>query len=84
MANPNQKGLDRGGTLGQEGELEEGLNQNGTGIGGGPAGIGQNQGRGRGRESPAGRQQGGVGREPNLEKTKPNEKDVPPEEHEVD
>ena len=78
----NQKGLDRGGTLGQEGEIEEGLNQNGTGIGGGPAGIGQNQGRGLGREAPIGRQQGGLSREPNLQKDQ--QKDIPPEEHEVD
>jgi hypothetical protein len=63
MPNPNDKGLERGGTLGQEGELKEGGAQRDAQRGGQERpGQGKNVEK-RDQE----KQRGGMGREPNLE-----------------
>ena len=69
MPNPKDKGLERGGTLGQEGELNEGGAQRDAQRGGQQQG-GQQQG-GQQQKNVEKRdqekQRGGIGREPNLE-----------------
>ena len=53
---PEKKGLNRGGTLGQEGELSEGALDRETPEGGAPLDDRDQQ-----------KQRGGIGREPSLE-----------------
>jgi len=75
MPNPKDKGLERGGTLGQEGELNEGGAQRDAQRGGQQQGGPQKNVEKRDQE----KQRGGIGREPNLE-----EKQKIQPEHEVD
>ena len=69
----NEKGLNRGGTLGQEGELEGGVNRSQT----------VNQRRDGLNQRDQQKQQGGIGREPDRDRER-NEKLNRQPRHQVD